>query len=122
VNPRSSLDAVENSENYSNQQEIDRDFGSAYTKEMHRNIVSFILLVLPRVRADSQRDFELNTGFIDHFNIRLVITFNYNAIANFHTSQFTRAQVKPFPTSSVFTSSCRVKAPNNGYSSASGFT
>jgi hypothetical protein len=41
--------------------------------------------------CDSRRSFELDIGFNDHFNTQLIITLNYSAIANFHTSQFTGA-------------------------------
>jgi hypothetical protein len=69
--------------------------------------------------SDYRRDFGLDIEFIDHFNTQLVITLNYSAIANVHTLQITRAHAKPFPARSVFTSSCLVRASNNGYSSAS---
>jgi hypothetical protein len=36
----------------------------------------------------SGRGSGLDIGFIDHFNTKLVITINYNAIANFRTLQF----------------------------------
>jgi hypothetical protein len=62
----------------------------------------------------------LEIGFIDHFNTKLVTTPNYSAIANFHNLQFNRVHTKSFPVRSVFSSSCLVTAPNNGYSSASG--
>jgi hypothetical protein len=64
--------------------------------------------------------FGLDVGFIDHFNTQLIITFNYSAIANFHTLQITRAHSKSFPACSVFNSSCLVTVSNNGCSSASG--
>jgi hypothetical protein len=35
-------------------------------------------------------------GFIDHFNTRLVTTFNYSAIANLHTLKTTTAHAKSF--------------------------
>jgi hypothetical protein len=35
--------------------------------------------------SDSQRGFELDTGFTDHFNTQLIITLNYGAIADLHT-------------------------------------
>jgi hypothetical protein len=38
-------------------------------------------------------------------------TFNYSAIAYFHTLQVTTAPAKSFPAGSVFTSSCLVTAP-----------
>jgi hypothetical protein len=68
---------------------------------------------------DSRRGFGLDIGFIDHFNIQLVITLNYSAIANLRTLQITIAHAKSFPACSVFISSCLVTASNNGYSSAS---
>jgi hypothetical protein len=42
------------------------------------------------------RGFGLEIGFIDHVNTQLVITLNYNAIANFRTLQITTAHAKPF--------------------------
>jgi hypothetical protein len=33
--------------------------------------------------------FELEIGFIDHFNTRLMTTLNYSAIAELHTLQIT---------------------------------
>jgi hypothetical protein len=73
------------------------------------------------LECDSRRGFGLDIGLIDHFNAQLIITLNYNAIANFHILQFTRAHSKSFAAHSVFTSNCLVTAPNNGYSSPSGF-
>jgi hypothetical protein len=35
--------------------------------------------------SDSRRGFGLDIVFVDDFNIQLVITLNYSAIANFHT-------------------------------------
>jgi hypothetical protein len=64
--------------------------------------------------SDSRRGFVLDIGFVDHFNIELVITL-------LHTLQITSAHAKSFPASSVLTSSCLVTAFNNGCSSASGF-
>jgi hypothetical protein len=64
---------------------------------------------------NSRRGFGLDIGFIDH-----IITFNYSAIAYFHTLQITRVQAKYFPARNVFSSSCMVTASNNIYSSASG--
>jgi ethanolamine utilization microcompartment shell protein EutS len=37
--------------------------------------------------SDSRLGFGLDIGFIDHFSTQLVITVNYNAIADFHTLQ-----------------------------------
>jgi hypothetical protein len=34
---------------------------------------------------DSQWGFGLDIGFMDHFNMQLITTLNYSAIANFHT-------------------------------------
>jgi hypothetical protein len=62
------------------------------------------------VRSGYRPGFGLDIGFIDHFNIQLVITFNYSAIADFHTLEFTRAYAKSSPARSVFTSSCLVEA------------
>jgi hypothetical protein len=59
-----------------------------------------------------QWGFELDIGFIDHFNTQLVITLNYSATANFHTHyKITRAHTKSFPACSVFISSCLITAP-----------
>jgi hypothetical protein len=57
---------------------------------------------------------------LDH--LQIVTTNNYNTIANLHTLQITRAYAKPFPVSSVFTSSCLVNAANSQDSSASVLT
>jgi hypothetical protein len=43
------------------------------------------LMYIVTWRDDSRRGFELEIGFIDHFNTQLVIKFNYRAIADFHT-------------------------------------
>jgi hypothetical protein len=59
-------------------------------------------------------------GFIDHLYTQLVTTSNYNAIANLHTLQITRAHAK-FSQSS-FTSHFLVTDFNNGDSSASVLT
>jgi hypothetical protein len=56
----------------------------------------------------SRRGLELDIGFIDHYN---TITFNYSAIADFHTLPITSTHAKSFPALSVFTSSCLVTAP-----------
>jgi hypothetical protein len=69
--------------------------------------------------CDFRRGFGLDIGCIDHFNTKLVITLNYNAIADLRTSQTTPARANSFPACSVFTSSYLVTATNNGYSSAS---
>jgi hypothetical protein len=71
------------------------------------------------LECDYRRGFGLDIGFIDHFNTQLVITFNYSAIDNFDILQFARVHARSFPARSVFTSSCLVTSPNNGYSSAS---
>jgi hypothetical protein len=42
--------------------------------------------------SDSRWAFGWETGFIDHFNTRLVITLNYSTIVEFNTLQITRAQ------------------------------
>jgi hypothetical protein len=42
--------------------------------------------------SDYKLGFVLDTGFIDHFNTQLATKPNYNAIAYFHTLQFTKAQ------------------------------
>jgi hypothetical protein len=54
--------------------------------------------------------FGLKNGFIDHFNTRLVITINYSAIVNLHTSQITRAHAQTFQ----FAVSSPV-VPSNGF-------
>jgi hypothetical protein len=46
--------------------------------------------------CDYRPGFVLDIRFIDHLNTRLATTLNYSAIANFHTLQITRAQVKYF--------------------------
>jgi hypothetical protein len=46
--------------------------------------------------CDYRSGFGLEIGFIDHFNIRLVTTLNYSAIADFHTSQITTTHAKSF--------------------------
>jgi hypothetical protein len=60
---------------------------------------------------DSPQGFGLNIAFIGHFNIQLVITFNYSAIGHFHTLQITRGLAKSFPDRSVFISSWLVTDP-----------
>jgi hypothetical protein len=52
------------------------------------NIVTFM--------SDSRRDFGLDIGYNDHFNTRLVTTFTYSAIADFHFLQITTAHAKSF--------------------------
>jgi hypothetical protein len=59
-------------------------------------------------------------GFIYHLYTRLVISLTYSAITNFHTLKITSVHPNFFPACSIFTSSCLVTVPNNGYSSASG--
>jgi hypothetical protein len=68
------------------------------------------------VRVTFDGGFGFDIGLIDHFNTLLVITLNYSAIADFHTSP---NHTKYFPARSIFISSCLVTASNNGYSSAS---
>jgi hypothetical protein len=41
-------------------------------------------------RRVTQQGFELDIGFIVHFNPQLVITLNYSVITNFYTLQFAR--------------------------------
>jgi hypothetical protein len=43
-------------------------------------------------RGDYRRGFGLEIVFIHHFNMQLVTTSNYNAIADLHTLQVTSAQ------------------------------
>jgi hypothetical protein len=59
--------------------------------------------------------FGLVIGFIDH--IQIVVTSNYNAIANLHTLQIITAHAKP--SQSASTSRFPVTDLNNGDSSAS---
>jgi hypothetical protein len=66
------------------------------------------------VWSDYRRGVGLDLGLIDHFNTHLVSAFNYNVI-KCHTLQFTKAHAKSFPGRSVFTSSCLVMIPNNGW-------
>jgi hypothetical protein len=72
------------------------------------------------IECGSGRGLGLETGFIDHFNTKLVITLSYSAITNFRSLQFTRAHVTSFTAHSDFTSSCLITASNNGYSSTPG--
>jgi hypothetical protein len=46
--------------------------------------------------SDCQRDFGLETKFIDHFNKKLVTTLNYIAIAHLYILQITTAHSTPF--------------------------
>jgi hypothetical protein len=46
--------------------------------------------------SDYWRDFDLDIGFIDHFNIWIVTTLNYSAITDLHTLQVTTAHIKSF--------------------------
>jgi hypothetical protein len=62
------------------------------------------------------------TGFIDHFNARLVTTFTYSANDNIHSLKITRAHTKFSPECSVFTSPFLVTASNNGDFSAFALT
>jgi hypothetical protein len=41
--------------------------------------------------SNSLRGFGLDTGFIDHFNTQLVITFIYSAITDLHALHITTA-------------------------------
>jgi hypothetical protein len=41
--------------------------------------------------------FGLDIGSIDHFTTQLIIIFDYSAIADFHSSEITRAHAKSFP-------------------------
>jgi hypothetical protein len=38
--------------------------------------------------TDSQQGFHLDIGFTEHFNTQLVTTLNYNAITNFHFTNY----------------------------------
>jgi hypothetical protein len=71
-------------------------------------------------RGDYRQGFGLEIGFIDHFNIRLVSTLNYSAIANFHTLRITTAHAKSFQ--SAVTCRFLVMDLNNEDSSASSCT
>jgi predicted MPP superfamily phosphohydrolase len=51
--------------------------------------------------SDYRRGFGLETGFIDHFNTRLMTTRNYSAIANLQILQITTTHSKFFQ-SAVF--------------------
>jgi hypothetical protein len=64
--------------------------------------------------------FGLVTGFIDHLYTRLGTTSNYNAIADLHTLQITKAHAKS--AQSAFSSHFLVTDLNNGDSSASMLT
>jgi hypothetical protein len=55
-----------------------------------------VVELLSCVRVTIDGGFGLDIGFTDHFNIRLVTTLNYSAIANLSTVQTTRAQSKTF--------------------------
>jgi hypothetical protein len=46
--------------------------------------------------SDFRPAFGLETGFIEHFNTRPVITINYSAIADLHNLQFSTAHTKSF--------------------------
>jgi hypothetical protein len=82
----------------------------------HKNIYSSLHIgkILPRFR-----EYGLVNRFTDHVNTRLVITSNYSATANLHTSQITAANTKCSPARSVFTSRSLVKDGNSKDSSAS---
>jgi hypothetical protein len=55
---------------------------------MYVNVVTCI--------SDSRLAFGLEIGFVDHFNLRIVTTLNYSAIADLHTLQITTAHAKCF--------------------------
>jgi hypothetical protein len=64
--------------------------------------------------------FVLEIGFIDHFNIQLVTTLNYSAIADLHNLQITtNKNAKSFQSAAVSTRCVLVTASNSGGSSAS---
>jgi hypothetical protein len=86
-----------------------------YAKIWREAVVAYCHVVW----SDSRRGFGLDIGFIDHFNIQLLITLNYSTIANSHILQFTRPHAKYFPDRSL-TGSCLITAANSGYYSASG--
>jgi hypothetical protein len=69
--------------------------------------------------SDASWGVGLDIGFIDHLNTLLVITLNYNAIADLQTLQITVTHAKSFPARSFFTSNCLVTTSNNSYFSAS---
>jgi hypothetical protein len=64
--------------------------------------------------SDYRRGFGLDTGFIEHFNIELVIIFNYSTI---HTLKIIITHTSVL---SLLTRRFLVTASNNGYFSASG--
>jgi hypothetical protein len=68
------------------------------------------------IMSDCRRGFELEIGFIDHFNTRLVTTLNCRAIADFHTLQITTAHAV-FLVCCVFTIGSLVTASDSGDSS-----
>jgi hypothetical protein len=70
------------------------------------------LLSRVRVTLDGIFDF-------DQLKTQLIITLNYNTIANFYTLQITSAHAKSFLARSVFTRRFLIMASNNGYSSVS---
>jgi hypothetical protein len=59
-------------------------------------ILSLINLNTVTCMSDSRRGFGLETGVIDHFNTRIVITLNYSVVADLHTLQITSAHAKSF--------------------------
>jgi hypothetical protein len=67
--------------------------------------------------SDYRWGFGFEIGFVDHFNTRIVITFNYSATADFHTLQIAAAHAKSFQSAAVSTSRSLVKASNSGDSS-----
>jgi hypothetical protein len=79
--------------------------------------VLFYIYIHPM--CDYRQGFELDIGFIDHFNIQLVIALNYSDIVNFHNSQITIAPATRFPTCYVFPSRSLVMASKSGDCSAS---
>jgi hypothetical protein len=48
------------------------------------------------LECESRWDFRLEIGFIDHFNTRLVDTFDYSTIADFHTLRIATAHANSF--------------------------
>jgi hypothetical protein len=56
------------------------------------NILAIITvkLYIVTILNDSRPGFGLDIGFIVNFNIQLVITHNYSAVANFHILQITK--------------------------------
>jgi hypothetical protein len=67
-------------------------FGQCFLSfKFQTGVVSVITV---KFSSDSQWDFGLEIGFIDH--LQVITTNNYNTIANFHTLQISTAHTKSF--------------------------